>query len=114
MKLYEETMSNRTKLKKKQSFGYSNENFSVSKNNQKCTIDTINNQYLLVTYVGEKEGKTNYNIFVYNIGNDFLLTYSHTLNFDSTLSLKSSYQQTFGCVNALNYKYLCLYVDSSL
>ncbi len=113
MTLYVETMSNRSKLEKKQSFGYSNENFSVSKNNQKCTIDTINNQYLLVTYVGEKEGKTNYNIFVYNIGNDFLLTYSHTLNFDSTLSLKSSYQQTFGCVNALNYKYLCLYVDNN-
>ena len=55
MTLYVETMSNRSKLEKKQSFGYSNENFSVSKNNQKCTIDTINNQYLLVTYVGEKE-----------------------------------------------------------
>ncbi len=113
MTLYGETLSNKTKLEKKQSFGYSNEYFSVSSNNQKCTIDTINGKYLFVTYVGKKEGKTSYNIFVFNIGSNKLLTYSHTLNFDSALTLSSSYQQTFGCVSVLFYNYLCLYVENN-
>ena len=112
MTLYVEIVSNRTKLEKKQSFAYSNEHFSISPNNQKCTIDSINGNYLFVTYVEKKNGKTNYNIFVFNIGSDQLLTYSHNLNFESTFSLSSSYQQTLGCISVITSNYLCLYLEN--
>ena len=111
MNLYGGHLSNATIIEQRQIFPY--EDFDISPNNQKCTVDSIDNKYVIVTYsYKDKNLKTNNSIYVFELDSEFNATYLNTVNFLTNYNLSNSYEETFGCVGLAEYKYLCIYLDS--
>ncbi len=111
MNLYGGHLSNVTIIEQRQIFPY--EEYDISPNNQKCTVDSIDNKYVIVTYsYKDKNLKTNNSIYVFELDSEFNATYLNTVNFLTNYNLSNSYEETFGCVGLAEYKYLCIYLDS--
>ena len=111
MNLYGGHLSNATIIEQRQIFSY--EEYDISPNNQKCTVDSIDNKYVIVTYsYKDKNLKTNNSIYVFELDSEFNATYLNTVNFLTNYNLSNSYEETFGCVGLAEYKYLCIYLDS--
>ena len=111
MNLYGGHLSNATIIEQRQIFPY--EEYDISPNNQKCTVDSIDNKYVIVTYsYKDKNLKTNNSIYVFELDSEFNATYLNTVNFLTNYNLSNSYEETFGCVGLAEYKYLCIYLDS--